>query len=220
MVDDQLWQRLAAEAEQRCSTHGPSHDFLHVVRVVANADHLLAHEGGNPDVVRLAALLHELVSLPKDHPDSSRSGDWAANAALRVLEQVGVDRDTARQSADCIRFHSFSRGVLPATHEARLLQDADRLDAIGAVGIARCFATCAQIGRPLWASCDPFCRERAPDDREFGLDHFYNKLLRIPALLHTPTARAMAGARLEAMQQFLSALEQELTCHERAAADC
>jgi uncharacterized protein len=210
MLDARRWQQLSDEAKLRCEAHGPAHDFLHVERVVHNADYLLAREGGGADVVRVAALLHELVSLPKDHPDSSRSGDWSANAALAVMRRAGLETETAELAAACIRDHAFTKGVVPATHEARLLQDADRLDAIGAVGIARCFATCAQMGRPLWAGADPFCRCRKPDDREYGLDHFYRKLLQIPERLHTATARAMAEARHAAMHAFLAALEQEL----------
>ena len=84
---------------------------------------------------------------------------------------------------------------MPETIEGKVLQDADRLDAIGAIGIARCFATCAEMRVPFYNPDDPFCGVREPDDKRWGLDHFYRKLLRIPDGLHTATARAIAKDR-------------------------
>jgi uncharacterized protein len=110
----------------------------------------------------------------------------------------------------CISVHSFSRGIVPETLEAKILQDADRLDAVGAVGIARCFATCADLKRPFYRQEDPFCRARAPDDKLWGVDHFYRKLLRLGETLHTPTARALAAARLDFMNTFLRQFESEI----------
>ena len=91
-----------------------------------------------------------------------------------------------------------------------ILQDADRLDAIGAIGVARCMATCAEMGRPFYHEQDPFCLERPPEDRRWGLDHFETKLLRIPQALHTARARAIAGERVAFMRGFLTQLEREI----------
>jgi uncharacterized protein len=91
-----------------------------------------------------------------------------------------------------------------------VLQDADRLDAIGAIGIARCLATCADMKRPFYAPDDPFCATRAPDDKQWGVDHFYRKLLRIGDGLHTATARALAGERAAFMRAFLEQLAREI----------
>ena len=105
---------------------------------------------------------------------------------------------------------SRARAQDPKTLEAKVLQDADRLDAIGAIGIARCFATSADMKRPFYAPDDPFCRTRAPDDKQWGLDHFYKKLLRIGDGLHTQAARAIAGERIAFMRAFLDQLEREV----------
>ena len=122
---------------------------------------------------------------------------------------------------ECIRVHAFSRGLVPETIEGKVLQDADRLDAIGAIGIARCFATCAEMGVPFYQPDDPFCRAREPDDKRWGLDHFYRKLLRIPDGLHTATARAIAGDRIRIMEAFLAQLGRELTTtNDRIDLDC
>jgi uncharacterized protein len=106
--------------------------------------------------------------------------------------------------------HPFSLGVVPTTIEAKVLQDADRLDAIGAIGIARCFATTSVMKRPFYNPEDPFCAKREPDDKSWGLDHFYRKLLRIQDQLHTETARTMARERTAFMQAFLDQLAREL----------
>ena len=134
----------------------------------------------------------------------ARAGQYSASE--------GVENDsTAEAIATCIREHPFSRGIVPATIEGKVVQDADRLDAIGAIGIARCMATCAEMKRPFYAPVDPFCEQRPPDDKAWGIDHFYKKLLRIPGERSTtPTARAMAGERAAAMTQFLAQLAREI----------
>ncbi len=112
--------------------------------------------------------------------------------------------------AHAIRVHPFSRGLPPGTLEAAVLQDADRLDSIGAIGIARCFATGSVMGAPFYDEADPFARSRALDDKRFSLDHFPAKLLRIAGTLHTETARAVAATRVKLMEVFLDQLGQEI----------
>jgi uncharacterized protein len=205
----ELVSRLRAIAEAR-ATSEPAHDFLHVLRVTASARRIAEAEGARLEVVVPAALLHELFNYPKGHPDSPRSGEVCAGHARDVLLAEGFDESLAAEVATCIREHPFSRGILPATIEGRVLQDADRLDAIGAIGIARCMATCADMKRPFYAPADPFCSARAPDDKAWGIDHFFAKLLRIPDVLHTDTARAMACERVAAMNGFLAQLAREI----------
>ena len=94
--------------------------------------------------------------------------------------------------------------------EGRILQDADRLDAIGAVGIARCFSSGAAMGRPFYNETDPFCTNRTPDDKEWTLDHFYRKLLRLESGFHTETARAMARERTAFLHDFLTQFSREI----------
>jgi uncharacterized protein len=148
--------------------------------------------------------------LPKSHPDSSRSGEICADHARELMRRHGYDEATVERVAYCIAVHSFSRGIFPETLEARVLQDADRLDAIGAIGIARLFATCADMKRPFYDARDPFCRERPADDKQFGVDHFYKKLLKISDGLHTQTARVMAEERTQMMRVYLEQLAREI----------
>jgi uncharacterized protein len=204
-------RRLEAIAAERCAAAEPGHDLLHVLRVTANARRIAAAEGADMDIVLPAALLHELFNYPKDHPESHLSGDVCAAEAAKVLAAEGYPERQAEAICYCIRVHSFSRGILPETLEAKVLQDADRLDAIGAIGIARCFSTGAEMGRPFYDPADPFCERRAPDDKQWTLDHFYRKLLKIPATLHTETARALAGERVRFLETFLAQLGREIS---------
>jgi uncharacterized protein len=202
--------RLRADALARIAGAEPAHDALHVERVMTSARRIAAAERANVDVCVTAALLHELFNYPKSHPDSSRSGDICADHAAAMLREHDFDDAFIERIAYCIRVHSFSRGIMPETLEAKVLQDADRLDAIGAIGIARCFATSADMKRPFYAPDDPFCRERAPDDKQWGIDHFYKKLLRIGDGLHTATACAIAAERIAFMRAYLDQLEREV----------
>lgn len=209
-MDRERFERLQAAALARVSTAEPAHDALHVRRVMANARRIAEAEGADVDVAVTAAMLHELFNYPKDHPESSRSGDVCAEHGVALLREHGFADEFIARVAYCIRVHAFSRGIVPETIEAKVLQDADRLDAIGAIGVARLFATSAAMQRPFYSLDDPFCRERAPDDKQWAIDHFVRKLLRIADGLHTPTARALAGERVRFMRAYLDELEREL----------
>jgi uncharacterized protein len=207
MLEFEPLQQIARDA---CAGADSAHDWQHVLRVATSAAALCAAEGADAAVTVPAALLHELVNLPKNHPESARSGELCAERALAVLAERGWPTDRAQRIAYCIRVHGFSRGIVPDTLEAKVLQDADRLDAIGAVGIARCFATGAVMRQPFYDPEDPFCVRREPDDKRFSVDHFYRKLLRIESTLHTPTARRLAAERSRFMEAFLRQLGTEL----------
>lgn len=209
-MNDVLLRQLAAIAAERAAGAEPGHDFLHVKRVTENARRIAEVEGANLAIVLPATLLHELFNYPKNHPESHLSGDVCAEKAREVLTQVGYPVELIEPICYCIRYHSFSRGVVPETLEGKVMQDADRLDAIGAIGIARCFSTGSQMGIPFYNVDDPFCREREPNDKAYSLDHFYRKLLRIPETLHTATGRAMAEERVAFLRRFLDQLRLEL----------
>jgi uncharacterized protein len=210
MLDPGCLPRLLQIAAERTAQAEPAHDFLHVLRVTANARRIGEAEGAAPDILLPAAVLHELFNHPKGHPERHLSGEVCAERARPVLLDEGFTVTAADAVCACIRLHPWSLGVVPASLEARVLQDADRLDALGALGVARCFATCAVMGRPFYHPADPFCRTRPPDDARWGLDHFYRKLLRIPEGLHTATGRALAADRVRFLQAFLSQVEREL----------
>ena len=202
--------RLHREVATRMGSPDPAHDYQHVLRVEQNALRIAANEGADTSVVRLSALLHELFNYPKNHPESHRSGEVCAEHASAILKEHGFGAPICDAVQYAIRVHGYSAGVVPTTLEAKILQDADRLDAIGAIGIARCFATCASMQRPFYNPADPFCDAREPRDKEWGIDHFYQKLLLIPDRLHTDTAHALARERVVFMRSYLAQLRTEI----------
>lgn len=202
--------RIQKEAEARSQTALPAHDFSHVLRVVENARTLAKEVGADEEACTLAALLHELFNYPKGHPDSHRSGDICAEHARNLLEKEGVDAALVSTVCAAIRDHAFSKGAMPESLVGKILQDADRLDALGAIGIARCMATCSEMKRPFYSPNDPLCESRIPNDKEWGVDHFFTKLFRVPSTLHTEAAKKMAQARVETMKAFLAALKSEI----------
>ncbi|HEY8964019.1 MAG TPA: HD domain-containing protein [Alphaproteobacteria bacterium] len=179
----------------------PAHDLGHIRRVVANATKIASSEGGNLDVIIPAAWLHDIINLPKNHPDRAQGSTLSANEALKHLKAAGFNGDI-HGIHHAIAAHSFSAGIEPETLEAKILQDADRLDALGAIGIARMFAVGGKLSRPLFDSNDPLAENRAPDDTQFSLDHIQVKLIKIAETLHTKTARDIAASRVEFMLKF------------------
>ena len=105
------------------------------------------------------------------------------------LESIGLEEEAREKVHYAVDVHRFSKGIVPVTLEARVLQDADRLDALGAIGIARVFLTGGTLGRELYHPDDPFCRAREPDDKKWNLDHFYKKLLKLELGMHTKSAK-------------------------------
>jgi uncharacterized protein len=208
-IDPGLWERLAAEARARSASAEPAHDFFHVERVVKNAATIAEAEGARVEIVAVAALLHELFTLPKSDPRSAEAGDLCADHARRLLERENA-RDLAELVCAAIRDHAFSKGVVPDALESKVLQDADRLDALGAIGLARMWATCADMKRPFYSPVDPFCASRFPDDKAWGLDHVFKKLLVVPERLHTRTARAIAERRVAFLHAYLDELRVEI----------
>ncbi len=188
-----------------------AHDMAHLRRVLALARRIAAAEGPHDaEVLTAAALLHDLVALPKNHPDRARASTLAAEAACALLAGLGFPPARLPAVAHAIAAHSFAANIAPATPEARALQDADRLDALGAIGIARTFMVGGALGRALADAADPLAEHRAPDDTRFTLDHFPAKLLRLPGLMTTASGRALATARVRFMRRFLRRITQEL----------
>lgn len=216
MPDPAALDRLHADCEAfvRESMAGDAaHDLAHIRRVVRTAVQLAEAEGADPWVVVPAAWLHDVVTVAKDAPDRARASGLAAAAAaewLRQRDEYPADRIPA--VAHAIEAHSFSAGIEPQTVEARVVQDADRLDALGAIGIARCYATAAALGSRLVHPDDPVpgpSPSRPLDDCRFATDHFYVKLLRLPETMRTDAGRAEGERRAAFMRTFLGELARE-----------
>jgi uncharacterized protein len=188
----------------------PAHDFNHIMRVYKNAQKLCKKEKANQKIVLSAVLLHDIISYPKSDKHSKLSSQKSADEAKKILKKLNFTSEEIHIISDAIRDHSFSRGKTPKTLEGKILQDADRLDALGAIGIARVFAVGGSEKRPLYNSEDPFCKIHTPDDETWTLDHFYKKLLKLESLMNTKSAKIEAKKRTKLLNSFLSELKNEL----------
>lgn len=193
-----------------------AHDMQHILRVVKSAKALCASENAQrPDacdslVVLPAAYLHDCVNLPKNHPERHKSAHMAADKAVDFLASIEYPRAKLAAVHHAIVAHSFSAGVVPETLEAKVVQDADRLDALGAIGVTRCIQVGTTLGRAFCAIEDPFCKTRAPNDSVYTLDHFYIKLLKLADTFQTMAGRAEAQKRITFMKAYLAQLEAEI----------
>jgi uncharacterized protein len=191
----------------------PAHDFQHIIRVYKNAEMISKQEESvDLDIVLAAALLHDLVVYPKGSSKTINSADDSAEIAKKILlEYKDYPREKIEKVADAIRTHSYSKRLVPETFEGKILQDADRLDAIGAIGIARTFSVGGSENRSLYNPTDPFCEsERQLDDTQWTLDHIKKKLIILKNSMHTKTAKKIAEERTEFMELFLNQLRKEI----------
>ena len=188
-----------------------AHDFDHVMRVYKNAQKICKKEKANETLVLCAALLHDIVSYPKSDKRSKMSSTESAKKSKIILKQYDFPNDEILIVSDAIRDHSFSQNKIPENIVGKILQDADRLDAIGAIGIARVFATGGSLRRPFYNIDDPFCKTRKPDDKTWTVDHFYQKLLKLESLMNTKSGKMEAKKRTKVLKEFLNQLKQEVS---------
>lgn len=205
-----LLQEKCRDYLARAMSGDPAHDISHVSRVVQNALRLTGTEGGQLAVTVPAAWLHDCVTVAKDSPLRKQASSLAAKEAVNFLQSIDYPAGLLPQIAHAIEAHSFSANIPAETIEARIVQDADRLEAIGAIGIARCFLTGGSMGTPLYEPSDPFAHGRELDDKSFTLDHFYCKLMGLADTMQTDAGRAEAIRRTGYMQEFLQRLAEEI----------
>ncbi len=188
----------------------PIHDFEHVLRVTKVGEFLAQAEGADRETVRLAALLHD---VPSDMHNRSTHEEGAAQAAIALLSAHKQPPALIQKVVHCIRNHRFRRSTeLPLSLEAQCLYDADKLDVLGAIGVARAFGFAGLHGHPLWDSeaCDPADTPGAPESwsntpaREWQI-----KLRHLAARMHTPTGRRLAQVRHRVMADLFVQLHRE-----------
>ena len=192
------------------ATGDAAHDLQHLRRVWSSAQLLLARAPeADALVVMAACFLHDLVNLPKDDPDRAQASRRSAQLARHQLAWLGFPADKLDAVAHAIEAHSFSAGIAPTSLEAQIVQDADRLDALGAVGLARMFYISGRLGRDLAHATDPLALHREWDDKHYALDHIEEKLAKLPGMMQTEVGRAVAQERLNLMLAFRDAFVRE-----------
>ncbi|WJY14617.1 phosphohydrolase [Pectobacteriaceae bacterium CE90] len=199
-------------AQRLANSKDGAHDYSHLVRVVNNARRIQQTEGGDLRVIITASYLHDIISLPKNHPERKNGSRMAAEETLRILRTEFPYFPVTLYSAvsHAVAAHSYSAGITPETLEAKIVQDADRLDSLGALGLARVFYVAGLMERPLFESQDPFAFDRPLDDQSYTLDHFRVKLLGLPQTMHTVEGKRIARGNAAYLVDFLAKLAGEL----------
>lgn len=188
-----------------------SHDLGHLRRVWAMAQHIAqAENAGDPVVLMAASYLHDLVNLPKNASNRAEAATLSAEKARDILENEAYPPDLIPVVCHAIEAHSFSGKIEPETIEAKIIQDADRLDALGPLGVARCFYIAGKMGSALFDHDDPEAQDRPLNDTHFALDHFEVKLFGLPGNLHTQTARDIGFERVGEMRAYRDALLSQI----------
>ncbi|MDR6606951.1 HD domain-containing protein [Pseudomonas synxantha] len=187
-----------------------AHDLSHLQRVWHNVRLLHAQEGGDLEVLLAAALLHDCVAVEKDSPLRSQASQLAAKKASQVLAEMAWSSTKIAVVVHAIEAHSFSANITPISLEAKILQDADRLDSLGMLGVARTFYVAGRLGHALYDPQDPEANERDYDDKRFCLDHFKTKLLHLADCFQTPSGQRLAQIRHERLKGFMEQFKEEI----------
>lgn len=189
----------------------PSHDELHIRRVVSTAQKLGVEEHARLDILFVAAWLHDCVYVEKNDPKRKLAAVLSAEKAgdyLRVNKLFS--ESDIEEISHCIAAHSFSGNVEPITLEAKILRDADRLDALGAIGIMRCFSVGARMETKFYHAEEPFPVGREADDSSYSIDHFYAKLFKLQDHMFSDSGKKEALRRTQFMKNFLDELKTEV----------
>ena len=199
-------ENLKKVVKSKLGKNDPAHDFEHVMRVYHNAERICKNENGNKKLILSAVLLHDIIKI-KNRKDSALK---SAKLSEKILKENYFLDDEIRIISNAIKEHSFSKGKFPSTIEGKILQDADRLDAIGAIGLARVFSFSGSNNRPFYDPKDPFSKNRVVNDNKWALDHFFEKLLLLEGKMNTKTGKILAKKRTKILKFFLKEIKNEI----------
>lgn len=204
-MTNSIIQRTADYIKTEFQDDSSGHDWWHIYRVWKNALALCQHEKADEFIVQLAALLHDL-----DDWKFNESGDETPHRAKAWMESCGVDSQVNEKVCEIIRHISFKGAKVEnkmTSLEGFIVQDADRLDAIGAIGIGRAFAYGGYKNRPMYDPEMPFQLhenfEQYKNSKSATINHFYEKLLLLKEMMNTVTAKRIAEERHAVMVRFL-----------------
>ena len=212
-IDVPWWPELLAWVAQTMDQDA-AHNWSHLTRVWHNA-RLIWHDEDPDDLlwfpIAIAIACHDLINPPKDQTDARQLA--STHSAQRTVEWLDTHThmlpDSLDLVAEAIRTHSHSSGLTPASLPAKILTDADRLDALGVHGIVRVVQVGQSLGRALYHPQDPLGSDREVDDSTWSVDHFFTKILNLPPLMHTSMGKKLARARAHVVVDFLHQLAQE-----------
>ncbi len=214
-----FWQ---TRFEQWLRANGPqqdhAHDVAHLRRVWLTAQRIMQGTEADALVVLAGSYFHDVVMMPKNHPERHQASFYAAAATRSILCDAFPDFPPVLHDAvaHVVASHSFSAGMTAKTLEAKIVQDADRLESLGAIGLARVFYIAGGLGSALFDSDDPLAKSRELDDRHWALDHFQQKLFTLPDTMQTLEGKRLAQHNTDFLVHYLAKLCAELQgdlCH-------
>jgi uncharacterized protein len=208
----EAWRQRFAHLAAECAAGDldGAHDANHLDRVWRNARALLENYPEADVLVVLAACyLHDLVNLPKNDPARATASRRSGELARERLPALAFPLEKLDAAAHAIEAHSFSAAIEPRTLEAKIVQDADRLDGLGAVGLARMFYIAGKMGSSLAHGGDPLALARPLDDLSYSLDHIPVKLARLPGMMQTEAGRRLGEQRLAMLMDFRTVFAAE-----------
>lgn len=210
-MNEELKEELFTLAEEQQTKGDPSHDFEHIRRVASLAEKIGRSVDADMDILIPSALFHDSIVYAKNDPRSKNETEESAEHVKNILLKIKeYPQEKIKHVQTCIRQCSFSKGIIPTLTESKVLQDADRLEATGAISIMRTFTSGGQMGRSLYAPFDPFREKTEPENFKFSLDLFYKRLLIVESKMHTDLAKEIAKRRTDFLKDFLNELKLEL----------
>ncbi len=198
-------------AEKILSKEDPAHDINHALRVLKNAEEITAIEGGDLDIIIPAALFHDAIVYPKYSEKSKDSAKDSAKIAREILKDFDYDEEKIVKVEEAIIEHSF-KNKKPERIESQIIQDADKLECTGVIGIMRTFCYTGIMKREFYDPRDPFCENREPDSMLYAMDLFFNRLLVVKNMMNTLTGKRIAIERTKVLQDFLEHAKGEIQC--------
>ncbi|WP_107038773.1 HD domain-containing protein [Brumimicrobium mesophilum] len=205
-------QVVEEKVKKKFENEGTGHDWFHIDRVRRIALAIQKKDGGDRDVIELAALLHDI----SDHKFNGGDFNEGARATNQIIESLNVNSKIRNEVALIVKNVSYKgsgeEDLMPSL-EGRIVQDADRIDAIGAIGIARTFAYGGSIGQPIYDPSVPpklnQTTESYINERTHTINHFYEKLLLLEDRMHTDAGKKIAAERSQFMKDFLDQFYRE-----------
>ncbi len=208
-MNDKFFQELK-EKIQIYFEKGGSHAFDHTQRVYNMAIKLAKSQDVNLNVIKASALLHDIARLKEDNNEVKCHAEHGAEMAKTILKEINFPDNEIDKVCYAIKVHRHSKGVNAETKEAQILQDADRLDALGAITIARMFSTGGKINRPIYRPGIPFGQVHPGYESDSTIHGFHARILKItPDSFYTEKARKIAKKRYDFVVKFLKQFEAE-----------
>jgi uncharacterized protein len=202
-------EEIREEAKSFFGDVNPAHDWKHVRRVEKIAETLTEKEEADEKIVKASVLLHDIGRKKEDEGEIENHAEWGAEKAEEILEDLGYEKEYIEEVQHCIRSHRYSKNPEPESLEAKVLSDADNLDALGATGIARTFTYGGEHGRVI-ADTELPVEDDPESSGSNSFNHLQKKILTLKGRMYTDSGLEVAEARHDFVQQFVNRFKEEM----------